>query len=498
MAALIVTRREPPPTRSSPASQTGSPASTEESVAEPLSPESIEQQSAAATARDGSSRRRDLKELVAQLRKAGWPEEQVIQFISSDFYWKRQKEQRELARKIRRGEANPKAMADMYEHWQDEMKAAVDGFLGPGAYERWEKTTLMQTFEEEGQGLDAATADKLYAAQKDWQKKSQDRSAAYQSGDFDPEKQQREWQRQQLDYERKLKEILGGDRYALYRLGQYGGYYGYGSQLGGLQLTDQQRLAAGRVMMQFNERQNELNQLNQAGEIDPQDYQDQQKQLQDEQNRQLKDAIGPDALLRNQQNYDYDFRRIRSELRDQNFTDTQIDAAFRARQTYNEKQQELQKQQQQGTFQGDEYQQQFQASQSALEQDLKTALGDQGYLGYLKAQDYKYRQMKQYAPVWQLSQTDIDNVWETMHDYQESVQDYQKQNQAVAKQGQPVDWQQVQQETTKLTDQTEQELRRTLGDDRFNKLQRAGIIQLGQGGRRTIIRGSQTIVVPGK
>lgn len=476
VAALIIARREPPSTRSSSASHTAAPVLTDESVAESLSPESVEPSSAAGTAPAiaGSSSRRDLKELVAQLRKAGWPEDRMIQFISSDFYWKRQKEQCELARKIRRGEVDPKAMTTMYQRWQDEMKASVDGLLGSGAYERWEKTTLMQTFAEEGQNMDAATADKLYAAQKEWQKKNQERSAAYQSGDFDPEKQQREWQRQQLDYERKLKEILGDDRYALYRQSQYGGYYGNSGQLAGLQLTDQQRLAAARVTMQFNDRQNELNQMNQAGEIDPQDYQEQIRQLQNEQSQQLRQAIGEDGALRYQQNQDWDFRRIRSEMRDQNFSDAQIDAAFRARQAFNERQQQLQKQSQQGEVKGEDYQ----ASQETLEQDLKTALGDDGYLGYLKAQDHHYRQLKQYAPAWQLSQGDIDSVWETLHQLQTTIQDAQRQNQAAAKQGQQVDWQQAQQQNATLTQQTEQNLRNYLGDDRYNKLKRAGALSV--------------------
>jgi hypothetical protein len=268
-----------------------------------------------------------------------------------------------------------------------------------------------------------------------------------------------------------------------------------GNQFGSLQLTDEQNLAAARVMMEYNQQQTELNQLNQAGEIDPQDYQDRLRQLEGERNRQLKDAIGPEALSRYQQNNDWDFRRIRTELRRQDFTDEAIDTSFRARQTFNERQQELQRQMQQGTLKGDDYQQQSQVAQDELEQTLRGALGDQGYLGYLKAQDYKYRQMTQYAPVWQLSQTDIDAVWQTLHDYQQAVQDYQQQNQAAAKQGQQVDWQYVQQQTASLTDRAEQELRRRLGDERFNRLQRAGVIQLGQGGRRIYQRNSATVIM---
>lgn len=498
--ALTLGRREKPASSSapatSPASRAGQPASSvpaEEFAAESFSTEPGGQQSDASSAGGSPASRRDLRQLVAALRKAGWPEENLMPVVTSDFWQKRQKEQRELSRKMRRGEVDPKAMTDFYQRWQDESKAEVDSVLGAGTYERWEKKNMMQMFEMDGQELDAATADKLYVLQKDWQKKNQSRGTAYQSADFDQEKYQREWMRQQLDYERKLKEVLGEDRYALYKVGQSGGYYGSGNQLTGLQLSDQQRMAAARVMMEFSEQQQELNQLNQAGQIDPQDYQEQQRQLQQEQAGQLKQVLGPDALLRYQQNNDYDFRRIRGELREQNFSDAQIDAAFRARQAFNDRQQDLQKQAQEGGLKGDEYP----ASQATFDQDLKNALGDQGYLSYQKTQDYKYRQMKQYAPVWQLSQTDIDTVWESVHEYQVAVQDYQKQNQAAVKQGQQVDWQQVQQETTKLTEETEADLRRYLGDDRFEKLQRSGIIQLGQGGRRTGRRGSSTIIVPG-
>lgn len=165
----------------------------------------------------------------------------------------------------------------------------------------------------------------------------------------------------------------------------------------------------------------------------------------------MKAILGPAGFLRYQQNKDWSFREVRNELRNQDFTDEQINAAYAARRAASERQVELQKQQRDGTLNPEESQQQSQAAQAALQQDLKQALGDEAYLAYLKADDDNYRQLRKDAPAWQLTQADIDLVWETLHDYKTQAE---------------------------TASEARQKLLARLGQERFDRLKRAGIIQL--------------------
>jgi hypothetical protein len=59
----------------------------------------------------------------------------------------------------------------------------------------------------------------------------------------------------------------------------------------------------------------------------------------------------------------------------------------------------------------------------------------------------------------------------------QAADDYRKQAQTDS-QGQPVNWQDTQKTIDDYKRQAEDELRQYLGDDRFNKLKRAGVIQM--------------------
>jgi hypothetical protein len=86
--------------------------------------------------------------------------------------------------------------------------------------------------------------------------------------------------------------------------------------------------------------------------------------------------------------------------------------------------------------------------------------------------------MKQYSTAWQLNDTDIDYLYNTIQEYQKNAQTYQQQAQAMQQQGQNVDWNAVQQNVQQSAEQTEQALRNYLGDDRFNKLEQNNVFQL--------------------
>ena len=88
--------------------------------------------------------------------------------------------------------------------------------------------------------------------------------------------------------------------------------------------------------------------------------------------------------------------------------------------------------------------------------------------------------MQQYAPAWGLSDGDINNLYDTIQSYEKSVRDYQARAEAVEGQGQSVDWPAVQKALREYAQQTEATLRKSLGDERFNKLKRNNVFAFGQ------------------
>lgn len=420
---------------------------------------------------DTPAARHDLKELVRQMRAAGWPEDGLVMLLTTDYWQRRQKEGREFWHKARRGQVNAKQIRDWNDGWQGETKAAVDEVLGTGAYERYEKQVMLENFGLLVPGVEESVRDQFYALQKEWEKQDQDDSAEMLSGDVDSQESARTRAVKEAERERQMKALLGEERYAEYKLQQRAWGFGIGQGFSSLHLSDEQFVAAAQATMDFEERQAELSQLDQAGEIDPKDHELNQKELEAGYYERLKQILGPVGVLRYQQKNDWNFRETRDELRRQNLTDEQIDAAYRVRRANTEQTDEWNRLQSEGALKPEELQQRFAEAKSTLEADLKHALGDAGYLAYLKADDYRYRQLAQYAPAWKLTQDDVDAVWETLHDYQ-------NQTEASAKQAEQSDSELQEQAQRALTQQVRQKLTAQLGEERYQRLKRAGIIEL--------------------
>ncbi len=234
------------------------------------------------------------------------------------------------------------------------------------------------------------------------------------------------------------------------------------------------------AMYQFQKQQQrqglDLNRAMQAGELDSADYQARSAEQKRDNERRLAELIGPLRAAKLKQENDWNFGRLRWDLHELGLSDSQMDGLFRATQQTTEKQQELQRLAQAGTPADGK---QWQAIQTEQEQEIQRVLGATGYASYKKMQDNSYKQMKQFAKAWQLADSDIDYVYQTLQNNKQSLQDYRKQAQELQTQGQPVNWQDINQGVEDFKKQTETELRSRLGEERYNKLKRGGIIQLG-------------------
>ena len=193
--------------------------------------------------------------------------------------------------------------------------------------------------------------------------------------------------------------------------------------------------------------------------------------------KEYEQQTGSVGSAESRRNNDWSYVTFRRQLKDLNLSDTQVDALYTATQQYNQKLQELSLQNQSGKLQPQDYTQQVAALSSEREQEMQRILGVDGYAQYQKVTDSRYQQLKQYAIAWQLSPADIEHVYQSVTQAIQAADDYRKQAQT-AGQGQPVNWQDIQKTADDYKHQAEDELRQYLGEDRFNKLKRAGVIQM--------------------
>jgi len=333
-----------------------------------------------------------LPELVRRLRAAGMSEVMIADFVNAQISRQMTDEQRDLERRIRRGETDPRERTKFQATWRDAREAAMKSALGPDDYVAWDKDNTLRQFDLAGLALTPTQEDELYKLAKTRQDANLD-----------------------------------------------------------------------------------LNWANNLGQIDPTDYREKQKAGQTDYDQALEQLLGSARALQIKQDDDWNFGRTRWDLRNASLSDAQLNALYTALQQSNEKQQELQQLSRSGTsVDGSKWQE----VQTAREQSIQNAIGDAGFEAYKKTQDNRYRQMQQYAAAWQLSDAQIDRVYQMIQDGSQSMKDYRNQAQADASQGQKIDWNQINQGAEDYKAQVDSDLRRYLGDERFEKMKRAGVLRL--------------------
>src|SRR6185369_16557198 len=127
---------------------------------------------------------------------------------------------------------------------------------------------------------------------------------------------------------------------------------------------------------------------------------------------------------------------------------------------------------------GPEYERRVKGLDATREHEFQNTLGADSFAEYQKAQDGRYRTMKRFGPAWGLSDGDINNLYSTIQSYESSVRDYQQRAQTIQEQGQEVDWPAVQKALRDYAKQTEDILKKSLGEERFNKLKRSNVLAL--------------------
>ncbi len=208
----------------------------------------------------------------------------------------------------------------------------------------------------------------------------------------------------------------------------------------------------------------EISQRLMAGEIDQADNTEQMRLALKEQEQRLRDLLGPD---RHAQYYAANFGdtsgSVRWALRDLGLNENQFSQLSRADVQLAQFNAEMMERQRTGV-KSDTYARDMQAAQAARDAEYQRVLGTQGWLEYQKQQDYQYKQMIKFAAAWQLSKADADYVYDVQRQYRQAVSTAQKS-------GASYDYRTVGQ-------QAAQTLQTYLGNERYDKLRKASVINL--------------------
>jgi hypothetical protein len=225
-----------------------------------------------------------------------------------------------------------------------------------------------------------------------------------------------------------------------------------------------------QIQKEWNRLNSELQGKHMAGEVDEGAFNQSFSAGLSNYESQCKALLGDDRYAALQQPMDMSNVELRQSLGKLPVTEAQFDALVAANQQTTARRAELDRQLAAGELQPTEYTAQLQAAELAKEQAFQQTLGAETYADVQKQQDSRYEMLKQYAVDWKLSANDVEYLYRLTHDYAKSVQDYRQHAQMVEEQGQAVDWQTVQQNLHRFSQQTEQVLRVYLGDDRLTKL----------------------------
>lgn len=116
---------------------------------------------------------------------------------------------------------------------------------------------------------------------------------------------------------------------------------------------------------------------------------------------------------------------------------------------------------------------------AAAERDWERILGSEGYADYKKANDYRYQQMKRYQQHWQLSDGDINNLYQTYMRHEKAVEQFTSQFPPTSQGGDakpdPEVTARVEAFAKDDNKGLQTELLQLLGEDRYKRFQAAGL-----------------------
>lgn len=249
--------------------------------------------------------------------------------------------------------------------------------------------------------------------------------------------------------------------------------------LGEMQLGDSERDSLYRTWKELQKIELDLKQAHLDAELDDAEIGDLREKVLSSFNLKVRTLLGEERYKVTQGTAEgAALQGIKSDPGYGNLSDDQFRELVKAQQQFNDLRKDLDKR-----FQDNPssplYAEEIKALDAARDEECRQALGAEAFDALQKSQNLAYANMKKHADLWGLNDANIDYVYSAMKYYEKGVQDYLSQVRTLEAQGKNVDWEAVDKNLDKFSGQTSQSLQSYLGPERFERLQRNQVLQLG-------------------
>jgi hypothetical protein len=242
-----------------------------------------------------------------------------------------------------------------------------------------------------------------------------------------------------------------------------------------LPMTAAEAAQAYRLQKEFDEKSRDLQIMMEDGTADKADVGTLQARAQQALDGQLEKLLGPQRFNALRGNLDPTTEVYRT-YGDLNPTPAQASAVALTEQDYRAREATLARQLNENPADAAKITAALTALHDAQEEDLRRIFGAEAYDTMKRQSDPTYQTLQHYAAAWNLNGSEVRQVYDSVHAFQEQADQLRSAGQLSEQAGQKVDWRAVNAAIDQARQQTEIGLQNTIGPDRLSRLKQNGLL----------------------
>lgn len=244
-----------------------------------------------------------------------------------------------------------------------------------------------------------------------------------------------------------------------------------------LPMTEEEADQAYRLQKEYDDKSKDLRMAMEDGVADKADVAALQARAQQALDDALQRLLGTQRFNELRGNTD-PTTQVYRQYGDLNPTADQANAVVLAEQNYRAQEANLTKQLAQSPGDIASVATELKAMSDAQDESLKQIFGADAFEGAKRQNDATYQTLQQFAGVWNLSDSEVQQVYEGVHDFQQQADRLRSAAQFSEQAGQTVDWNAVNASIDKAQQQAEAGLQNVIGPDRLSRIEQNGLLAI--------------------
>jgi len=213
-----------------------------------------------------------------------------------------------------------------------EEEKEMRGLLGDDRYVQWDKDRQLTDMRR--LKLSPEEADALYRLKKEFQQTQADLNRRMQNGEIDEADYNDQVARAQKDFDGKMKNVMGDDRFTAYQNPDDGAAGSLKRDLRALNATDEQFSALLQAQRAWNEKRAALNKKYPDGDMQDEDYAAQIKAIDVARDQQYQQALGTNGVAMLERQQDYNYQTLKRYETVWQLSDAEVDHVYAAIRDY--------------------------------------------------------------------------------------------------------------------------------------------------------------------